>query len=95
VRPVWALYASTLIAIWQRLVSLNISWDFDVLGKVIRKRGMFIMSVPSAGDRRVVDICLTLITSKPRFANPTGISSAGVVNGRCRITVCIGFWDLG
>jgi hypothetical protein len=37
-RPVWASYASALIAMWQRLVSLNISWDLDILGKVRRKR---------------------------------------------------------
>jgi hypothetical protein len=40
---------------WQRLVSWNISWDYDVLGKVIRKRGVLTMVVPSAGDRRVAD----------------------------------------
>jgi hypothetical protein len=49
-RPVWALYASAQIAIWRRLISLNISWDFDILGKVIRKRGMVTVVVPSAGD---------------------------------------------
>jgi hypothetical protein len=36
---VCALYASTLIEIWHRLLSLSILWDFDVLGKIIRKRG--------------------------------------------------------
>jgi hypothetical protein len=35
-RPVWALYASMLTAIWQRIISLIISWKFDVLRKVIR-----------------------------------------------------------
>jgi hypothetical protein len=34
VRPVWAFYDSTLIAIWQRFLIFNISWDSDVLGKV-------------------------------------------------------------
>jgi hypothetical protein len=48
------LYGSTLIAIWQRLLSLNISWDFDVLGKDIRKRGMLTAVVPSTGVRRVI-----------------------------------------
>jgi hypothetical protein len=57
---------------------LNISWDLDVLGKVIRKREMFTVVVPSAGDGRVVDICLMLITSKPRFTNPPDTSSAGI-----------------
>jgi hypothetical protein len=95
VRPVWALYASTLIAIWQRLVSLNISQDFDILGKVIRKRGIFTLVVPSKCHRRVADICLTLITSKPRFTNPSEMSSAGVGIGRRRVTAFIGFWDLG
>jgi hypothetical protein len=65
--PVWALYASTLSATWQRLVNLNISWDFDVLGKVIRKRGMFTVIVPYEGDGWVLDICSTVITSKSRF----------------------------
>jgi hypothetical protein len=71
------LYASTLIAILLRLLSFNISWDFDVLGKVIRKRGMWTV-VPSARDPWVVDIhvCLTLITSKPRFTNPSDMISA-------------------
>jgi hypothetical protein len=40
---------------------MNISWDFDVLGKVVMKKRMFSVVVPSAGDRRVVDICLTQI----------------------------------
>jgi hypothetical protein len=89
------LYASTLIAVWQRLVSLNISWDFDVLGKVIGKRGMFAVVVSSAGDRRVVDMFLTLITSKPRFINQSEMTSAGAETGRCLVTARIGFWDLG
>jgi hypothetical protein len=88
------LYASTLIAIWQRLLSLNTSWDSEVLGKVIMKRGMFTVVVPSAGDRRLADIFLTLITSKPRFTNPSEMSSAGAETGRCRISACVGFWDL-
>jgi hypothetical protein len=50
----------------QRLLSLNISWDFDDLGKVMRKRGRITVDVPSAGDRRIADICLTLIMSKPK-----------------------------
>jgi hypothetical protein len=89
------LYASTLIEIWQRLVSWNISWDFDILGKVIRKTGMFTAVVPSVGDRQVVNICLMLITSKPRFTNPPDMSSAGTETGRCHITDFIGFWGLG
>jgi hypothetical protein len=89
------LYASILIATWQRLVSLNISWDFDVLGKVKRKREVFTVVVPSAGDRRVVDICLTLLTSKEKFTNPSEMSSAEAETGRCRVTVLIAFWDLG
>jgi hypothetical protein len=32
---------------WERLVSLNISWDFDVLGKVSRKRGRSLVDDPS------------------------------------------------
>jgi hypothetical protein len=76
------LYGSTLIAILQRLVSLIISWDFDVLGKVTRKRGMFTEVVPPARDRQVVDICLRLIISKQRFNNSSDMSSTGVEKGR-------------
>jgi hypothetical protein len=70
VRPVWALYASTLIAVWLKLVSLYISCDFVFIDEVIRKRGRFTVVVPSEGDRRVVNLCLTLITSKLVFTNP-------------------------
>jgi hypothetical protein len=95
VKPVWALYASTLIAIWPRLISLNNSWNFNVLRKVIRKRRMFTVVVPSARDQQVVDICLTLITSKPKFTNPSEMSSVGVENRRCRIIAFMasGMWD--
>jgi hypothetical protein len=31
---------------------LNISWDFDIQGRVIRKTKMFTMVVPSAGAQR-------------------------------------------
>jgi hypothetical protein len=89
------LYASTLIATWQRLISLNISWDFAGLGEGIGKRGMLTVVVLFACDRRVIDIFLSLITSKPRFTNPTEMSSAGVENGRCRITAYTGLWDVG
>jgi hypothetical protein len=37
---------------WQRAGSRNISWDFAVLGKVIRKKGRFMVVDPSVGDRR-------------------------------------------
>jgi hypothetical protein len=74
---------------------LNIPEDFDILGKVMRKRGRYAVDVPSAGDQQVGDICLTLITSKPASTNPSEMSCAGVVNGRCSITAFIGFWDLG
>jgi hypothetical protein len=70
------------------------SWDFDGLGKVLRKKGTFAVVVVSANDQRVVDICLTLITSKPRFINPSEMSSAGAETGSCCITAFIGFWDL-
>jgi hypothetical protein len=70
----------------QWLLNLNISWDFDDLGKVMRTRGRITVDVPSAGDRRTAEICLTLITSKPRLTSPSELSFAGVVNGRCRIT---------
>jgi hypothetical protein len=38
---------------------------------------MFTVVVLSAGDQWVVDICLMLITSKPRFTNPSEMSSVG------------------
>jgi hypothetical protein len=37
VRVNWDLYASTLMQIWQRLESLNMSGDFVVLGRVTRE----------------------------------------------------------
>jgi hypothetical protein len=74
---------------------LIISLYFDVLGKVITKRGMFPAVVPSRGDRRVADVCLTLIRSKPWFTRPSEMSSTGVETGICRITALIGFWDSG
>jgi hypothetical protein len=45
-RPFWFLYASTFTAMWQRLVSLNISGDFSILGKAMRKRGRFLFWSP-------------------------------------------------
>jgi hypothetical protein len=56
---------------------------------------MFTVVVPSAGDRRVVDICLMLIISKQKFTNPSEMSSAGVEIGRCSMRACIGLWGLG
>jgi hypothetical protein len=66
---------------WQRLDNLNKSWDFVVLGRVRRNKGRVICVVPSE-DLRAVDICLALITSKPRFTSPSAMSSAGVFIGR-------------
>jgi hypothetical protein len=40
-----ALYCSTLIEIWQRFGSLKISWDFAILGKVMRNKGMFMRTI--------------------------------------------------
>jgi hypothetical protein len=87
------LHASALIAIWQRLVSFNISCDFDVLGTVMWKAGRFTVDIPSAGDRRVADICLALKKSKPRPTNKFEIlvPSAKIVNGRSPITAFRGF----
>jgi hypothetical protein len=94
-RLIWALYVFTMIATWQRFVSLNMSLDFDVPRKVVRKKGVFTVVVPSVGDRLMVDICLTLITLKPRFTNQSEMSSAGAETGRCRITAFVDFWYLG
>jgi hypothetical protein len=80
---------------WQRLCSQKISWDFAVLGKVIRKRGRFMFVDMPEGDRRVAVICVTLITSNPRLTSPSDKTSAGVMCGRWRITALIGFSELG
>jgi hypothetical protein len=70
------------------------SWDFDVISKIMRSRGRFTVDGSLAGNRRVADICLTLIMPKPKPTNPSEMSSAGVVNRRCRVTAIISFWDL-
>jgi hypothetical protein len=80
---------------WQRLCSLKISLEFAVHGKVIRKRGRFMVVEPSEGDRRVAVICLTLITSNPRLTSRSDMSYAGMFCGKWRITAFIGFSDLG
>jgi hypothetical protein len=61
----------------------------------MKKRGKFAVDISSASHRWVADICLTLITSKPRPTNPSEMSSAGAVNGRCRITAlqASGLWS--
>jgi hypothetical protein len=59
----------------------------------MRKRGTFTAFVPSAGDRWVVDICFTLITSKIRFTKPTEMASVEDETGRYCVTAFIGFWD--
>jgi hypothetical protein len=80
---------------WQRLGRRKISWDFAVLGKVMRKRGRFVVFGSSGDDRRMVVICLTLTTSKPWFTSPSAMSCAGVLRGKCRITAFMGFSDFG
>jgi hypothetical protein len=60
----------------------------------MKERGMFNVVVLSAGNRREAGICLKLITSKPKFAIPFEMFSAGAVN-ESDITVTIGFWDSG
>jgi hypothetical protein len=82
------------MAKWQRLGRRKISCDFSVLGRVIRKRGRFADLGSSGDDRRVVVICLTLMTSKLSFASPSDISTAGVLRGRWRMTALIGLSDL-
>jgi hypothetical protein len=64
---------------------VKISCDFVVLGNVVRNKGKLTV-VHSADDGRLVVICLTLITLKPRLISPSYISSAGVLCGRWRIT---------
>jgi hypothetical protein len=81
------------MAMWQRLVNLNISWDLMVLGSVSRNKGR-VKGVPS-GDRRDVDICLTLTTLDPMSPSPSAMSSAGVLLGRWRIIALIGFSEFG
>jgi hypothetical protein len=43
-----------VISVWQKVVSLIISWVFGALGKDIRKREIFTVVVPSTGDQRVI-----------------------------------------
>jgi hypothetical protein len=83
------------MAMWQRLGRRKISWDFAVLGKVIRNRGRFVILGSSGDDRREVVICLTLNTSKPSSTSPSDISTARVFKGKWRITALIGLSDLG
>jgi hypothetical protein len=66
--------------------SMGKARQFEVLDKVIRKRRTFTAVVPPAGDRRVVYIVLTPLTSKLRFTNPSEMPSAGAF---------VGLWDLG
>jgi hypothetical protein len=80
---------------WQSAVKRKISWDFSVRGKVIRNRGRFMDKAASDVDRRLVDICLTLIMSKPRSIRQSQMSWAGVFDGRWRITAFMGFSDFG
>jgi hypothetical protein len=79
---------------WQRLEGLKKSSHFIVVDKVTRDKGRIMGVVPS-GDRRKVDIYLTLMTSNPMSINPSATSSAGVFRGRWRITVLRGLSDLG
>jgi hypothetical protein len=80
---------------WQRLDNLKIAWDFADLGSVMRKNGTVFVDASSVGDRRIVVICLTLMTLKPRFTSPSEMSSAWVLGGRCRMTAFFGFRALG
>jgi hypothetical protein len=72
--------ASTLVAICQRLVSYNIFWDFDVLGKFTTRREdllwTFLPQVITGGT------------------NLSEMCSTGIKTGRC-ITAIIGFWNWG
>jgi hypothetical protein len=52
---------------------------------------MFTVAVPSAGDQWIADICLMLTISKPRFTNPSEMSSAGAETGRYHTTCFTGF----
>jgi hypothetical protein len=80
---------------WQRLVSRKISWDLAVLGKVIRKRGKFMVFASSGTDHRVSVFRLTLTTSNTSLTSPSYMPSAGVFCGRWRIAAFIGFSDFG
>jgi hypothetical protein len=71
----WLQYGKGL-SVWY------ISCDLDILGKVMRKRERFTVDVPSAGDRRVADICLTLLTSAPRSTSPFSAASGYIALAR-------------
>jgi hypothetical protein len=84
------VYASTWTLIWHRLVNLNKSVDFVVRGSVTRKRGRNSERGPSSGDLRVVFICFTFTTSKPKSTSPLDMSSARVCMGSWRMTAFVG-----
>jgi hypothetical protein len=57
--------------------------------------GRFLVVVPWDSDRRVFNICLTLIMTKSKLISPPDMSSMGVLSGRWRITALMGFKDFG
>jgi hypothetical protein len=61
----------------------------------MRNRGKFFGRAPSDGDRWLVDICLTLIMSKPKSTNLSEMYWTGVFYGRWRITVLLRLSDFG
>jgi hypothetical protein len=80
------------VAVW--LGRPKLSWDIDVLGKVIR----FVVLGSSGDDRLMVVICLALTTSKPRFTSPSDMFSAGVSRGKVtyhRLYGVFRFWEEG
>jgi Na+/pantothenate symporter len=68
------------MAVWQRMDSSNSFWDLVALGRIARNKGM-VTCVPFS-ERRMVDSCVTLTTSKLRFPSLSAMSSAGVLLDR-------------
>jgi hypothetical protein len=67
------------------------SWDFAVLGKVLRNKGRLTICDPSGGVRPTVVISLTLMTSKPRLIRPPEISWK-VTN--CSLNWFFRYWEI-
>jgi hypothetical protein len=59
--------------------NIEVSCDFAVLGKVMSNKGRFLVVASWENDQSMVDICLKLTTSKPRFFSSSEMYVAGVL----------------
>jgi hypothetical protein len=70
-----------------KVFQLNISRVFDILGRVMKKIVRFTVDVLFAGDWLVADICMTLITPKPRPTIRSDMSSEGMTNRKLGLII--------